>query len=222
VLLKSESPALDVKTLPEPMDIELVQAAGYSLNISWISTLPESVASDLKISYGMEYAQLGGNLWQKIQETSKGLFVANHLSPKTTYQFRLKLSYIENGAIWTWPPDSRFTFETLGKQGPFIKLKKIIKHSTYFIRIAGDKPSAPGTPQIQHLHSNVYQVSWDHSKNNGAEIEFYLLEGREGTLSANMPVAQQQRSSREAPSELDDDSGWTLLYNGTGMIFLLL
>jgi hypothetical protein len=109
-----------VKTLPEPSDIELVQAFGYSLNVSWVASLPESVASYMKINYVMEYAQLGGNLWQKTDEINKGLFKAKLLTPKTIYQFRLKLNYIEgssseNTAPWIWPPDSRFTFETLGE-----------------------------------------------------------------------------------------------------------
>jgi hypothetical protein len=74
----------------------------------------------MKINYAMEYAQLGGNLWQKTDEINKGLFKAKLLTPKTIYQFRLKLNYIEgssseNTAPWIWPPDSRFTFETLGE-----------------------------------------------------------------------------------------------------------
>jgi hypothetical protein len=80
----------------------------------------------------------------------------------------------------------------------------------------GDRPSAPGMPHIQHLHSDVFQVSWDPSKNNGAEVELYLLEVKETSTNSNAPMAQQQRSSREAPNELEDNVGWTLLYNGSG------
>jgi hypothetical protein len=44
-------------------------------------------------------------------------------------------------------------------------------------------------------------------------VELYFLEGKE--VSSTAPVAQQQRSSREAPTEFEDNDGWKLFYNGT-------
>lgn len=120
--LKSESLETQVKTLPEPSDIKLVKALSYSLYIKWDATLPALVAHKMKINYVMEYAQLNSNLWQKIDGTDNGLFNAELLTPKTKYQFRLKLNYTTESSSSTysaskiWPTDSKFTYETLGKK----------------------------------------------------------------------------------------------------------
>jgi hypothetical protein len=42
-------------------------------------------------------------------------YIAIDLSPKTMYQFRVSLQYPGAEQPFTWPPDNRFSFETLGK-----------------------------------------------------------------------------------------------------------
>lgn len=91
----------------------------------------------------------------------------------------------------------------------------------YFkIKCIGDRPSAPGKPYIElpQNDSNGYKVSWNSSvKNNGAEVEMYFLERKEMPDSI-APIAQQQRSSREAPNEFEDNDGWTLSYSGSSKL----
>ncbi|XP_059481438.1 proto-oncogene tyrosine-protein kinase ROS isoform X2 [Neocloeon triangulifer] len=154
-MLQSESLPLEVKTLPEPKDIELVKAGANVLHVSWSNALPESVARFMNIRYAMQFAKLGGNIWETINESDPGLFTAKHLVPKTSYQFRVQLWYSENGSPVTWPQDSRFSYETLV-----------------------DRPSAPGTPYVQILTLSEQQVLWEPSKSNGADIEMYILEGK--------------------------------------------
>lgn len=43
-----------------------------------------------------------------------------------------------------------------------------------------------------------------------------MLEGKEASSNSDAPIAQQQRSSREAPNDIEDIFGWTLLHNGSG------
>lgn len=78
--------------------------------------------------------------------------------------------------------------------------------------VSGDRPSRPGTPVIQHLRRDVYQVTWEKSRDNGAEIDFYILEGRFRTV---------WRTKREANHTLQDSNKvdldeWIIYYNGTG------
>ncbi|XP_065345977.1 proto-oncogene tyrosine-protein kinase ROS isoform X2 [Cloeon dipterum] len=178
--LRSETPPTEVKTLPEPGDIQLVNADTDNLIVSWDSALPESVAGYMKMRYSMQFAKLGGNMWQIINESSPGQFVARNLAPKSSYQFRLKLWYTESGQPVTWPQDSRFSFETLV-----------------------DRPSAPGLPYVTFLPVGKHQVLWQPSKSNGADIEMYILEGKE--------VEQQRSASKTSATE----GQWSRLYNGT-------
>lgn len=78
---------------------------------------------------------------------------------------------------------------------------------------SGDRPSRPGTPVVQQLRKDVYQVLWEKSRDNGAIIDYYALEGL---------IKKPWMRKREANySTLTDDSSsiaseeWILYYNGT-------
>lgn len=71
----------------------------------------------------------------------------------------------------------------------------------------------------------MYQVIWDPSRENGAHIELYCLEGkieggrrdrREANFTSDTHSAA--RIEDDTAIEADDDSdNWVLYYNGTGM-----
>jgi len=70
----------------------------------------------------------------------------------------------------------------------------------------------------------VYQVIWDPSRENGAHIELYCLEGKiEGEKrekrEANFTFDTQSAARIEDDFvEVDDvNDNWVLYYNGTGM-----
>jgi hypothetical protein len=90
--------------------------------------------------------------------------------------------------------------------------------------VLGDCPSPPGVPAIQQLRRDVYQVVWDPSRENGARIELYSLEGKfeEGKREkreANFTLDTDDDSGRMEDNdvEADDNDNWVLYYNGTGM-----
>lgn len=70
----------------------------------------------------------------------------------------------------------------------------------------GDRPSTPGTPALQHLKEDTYQIVWEPSNNYGASAQTYWLEGK---------YAQSEQQFRESDFT-DRYSNWTVYYNGTG------
>lgn len=83
----------------------------------------------------------------------------------------------------------------------------------YRLFLTGDRPGPPGAPVVHNLRRDVYQVMWESSAENGAQLELYSLEGRN---------VGNRLSRREANSTFDlEDSlfeGWTSHYNGTGKL----
>lgn len=67
--------------------------------------------------------------------------------------------------------------------------------------MTGDRPTRPGRPVMQHLSSGAYQVAWEPSKDNGAAIDAYILEGK-----LARPTKRGTNTSIEA---------WSTYYNGT-------
>jgi hypothetical protein len=80
-------------------------------------------------------------------------------------------------------------------------------------------------PVIQQLRRDVYQVIWDPSRENGAHVELYCLEGKtkggkREKREANFTLDTEGSTRIEDSNvvEADDDSdNWVLYYNGTGM-----
>jgi len=89
--------------------------------------------------------------------------------------------------------------------------------------ISGDCPSPPGLPVIQQLRRDVYQVIWDPSRENGAHVELYCLEGKtERGKSEKREVnftldSESLTRVEDSTVENDDSDNWVLYYNGTGM-----
>lgn len=78
-------------------------------------------------------------------------------------------------------------------------------------------------PVIQQLTRDVYQVIWDPSRENGAHVELYYLEGktergksekREVNFTLDSEISTRVEDSTV---ENDDSDNWVLYYNGTGM-----
>lgn len=91
--------------------------------------------------------------------------------------------------------------------------------------ISGDCPSPPGMPLIQQLKRDVYQVIWDPSRENGAHVELYWLEGKtEGgkrekrEVNFTLDTESSTRVEDNTVENDDDSDNWVLYYNGTGMI----
>lgn len=155
----------------------------------------------------MQYYESSVGEWltiQVIQTTADGInyYYIENLTPKTRYIFHLSILYNTESEVFLWPPDNRFTFRTLG-----------------------DRPTTPGTPVLQHLRGDVYQVAWDPSKENGGVIELYSLEGRQA--SGNEPYISQNDKSDYTNSTTGTSSisptsqEWTIFYNGTGKNIML-
>ncbi|KAK9875123.1 hypothetical protein WA026_005916 [Henosepilachna vigintioctopunctata] len=119
-------------------------------------------------------------------------FSAEGLSPKSVYKFRLCLIYEKYPKEFYWPLDSKFTLETLG-----------------------DRPSPPGIPLIQYLNPNEYTVWWEASKDNGAPIELYRLEGLLLKHYRTRRNANRTAFFYSAPSIIEEEPEWKTFYNGT-------
>nr|ALV82505.1 sev [Leptinotarsa decemlineata] len=188
----NDSDRVKITTYPEPPILKLVKKTAYNLEISW-----EPIEYIEK--YVVVYAPITTEDWreiEKMKEANKSVvMVVENLKPSMTYKFRMKLLYEGNEEMYVWPGDARFTFETLGS----------------------DVPSPPGMPLIQYITPNIYKVIWEASRDNGAPVEMYKLEGKilrfyRTKRSTNRTVPFYNTS----PSvELEDPDEWRVFYNGT-------
>ncbi|XP_050510998.1 proto-oncogene tyrosine-protein kinase ROS isoform X1 [Diabrotica virgifera virgifera] len=193
----SDSDRVQITTYPEPYALTLENTTAYDMQLSW------EPSEHIKL-YHIEYSLLTTSDWQQIDTFNKKSDSVSievfTLKPKTHYKFRLRLMYEGNDEEYIWPKDSRFTFETLG-----------------------DRPSPPGIPIIQYVKPNIYKVLWEASKDNGAPIEIYKLEGKvlryyRTKRSANRTVPFFNTS----PSiEIEDPDQWTTYYNGTNTSWII-
>ncbi|XP_057670694.1 proto-oncogene tyrosine-protein kinase ROS isoform X2 [Diorhabda carinulata] len=193
----SDSDRVQIITYPEPNVLILENKTAYDMELSW--ELTEHIKS-----YQMEYSLLPTNEWQQIDDFKKentSIHIkVNNLRPKTHYKYRLRLLYAGNDEEYLWPRDTRFTFETLG-----------------------DRPSPPGIPIIQYVKPNIYKVLWEASKDNGAPIEMYKLEGK--ILRFYRTKRNTNRTTpffNTSPSiELEDPEQWITYYNGTNTSWII-
>lgn len=159
--LHNQSLPLKVRTLPDPEAIVLRSSTPNSLEIEWqpYTQAAKYVMSCRPIGYDDANAEIildstdqinSGN----VQRNGNVLTVLN-LHPKTQYVFWLSFWFEHREEPYWWPKEERFVFETLA-----------------------DRPNAPGKPTINHLRSDVYQVTWAPAEGNGAAVEEYSLEGR--------------------------------------------
>lgn len=83
-------------------------------------------------------------------KATKNTFFHGGLSPKTFYIYTVYIHYTSDEDVFTWPTDAAFKFETLG-----------------------GVPTAPGQPTMK----KGFNIEWEPSRENGAPIEEYSLEG---------------------------------------------
>ncbi|XP_058444154.1 protein sevenless isoform X2 [Malaya genurostris] len=219
----SESDHVNIVTFPEPEDIHLVTISSDELGVSW---KPHRNIT----TYKLQYSAVGSKTWTTVFETGvnstapeKGLFQVTGLQPKTQYRFIVLLFYPNRKNPYVWPPDARFIYET-----------------------EADRPSAPGRPLVTQIRQDVYKVSWEPSRDNGAAILEYALEAlvrsprstnrvERAAVSASVEELEEDSSeemnntiptradvgSTDSQEYLTFDEHWDLVYNGTDVYWII-
>ncbi|XP_031333150.1 proto-oncogene tyrosine-protein kinase ROS isoform X2 [Photinus pyralis] len=196
-LVSSDSESIKITTYAEPENITLMNSTADELSIQM------KIYSYAK-HYVLQYAYYMSSDWINIENDTTCIvndtitMRITNLHPKTQYKFRMVIRYPNYSQPYIWPTDSRFTFETLG-----------------------DRPSPPGVPIIQHIKADVYQVWWEPSKENGAAIEMYLLEGLRIPNYRNKRSANRPAWFHNAPSVDEHEDNWIPLYNGTDTFWII-
>ncbi|KAK6636659.1 hypothetical protein RUM43_010321 [Polyplax serrata] len=186
----SESKMVEVKTFHQPYNITLVQASPYSLEVAWLPPNNQTHKYHVEFRHVSRYGE-----WKKVLNADDNNYSVDNLLPKTAYGFRAVIIYTESKEAYVWPQDGGFIFETLG-----------------------DRPSRPGTPVIQQLRKDVFQVLWEKSRDNGAAIDYYALEGL---------VKNTWRRKREANYTSTEEGNkivseqWILYYNGSDNYWII-
>ncbi|XP_050100949.1 protein sevenless isoform X2 [Anopheles aquasalis] len=210
----SESHSVEIETFPDPDDIERVSVNSTSLRLRWRP--PSNCRRFL-----LQYAIVGHGQWELLydseqpaagQAAARGndTYELGSLLPKTMYRFVALIYYPDWDVPYEWPREPQhFQCETLA-----------------------DRPSAPGRPVITQLRSDVYKVSWEQAKDNGAPLEAYGLDAM--VHQSNRPPAirsftgdpaseQQEEGDPSLGNETSttttvmpaETSGWNQVYNGT-------
>lgn len=146
-------------------------------------------------------------------------FKVTGLLPKTQYRFIVLLFYPNRQDPYVWPPDARFVYET-----------------------DADHPSSPGRPIVTQLRQDIYKVSWEPAKDNGAVILEYALEAlvRSPRNTNRVERSVEQLEEDEDPEEMNNtiptrmdvittdsqeyvtfDERWDLVYNGTDVYWII-
>ncbi|XP_053678090.1 proto-oncogene tyrosine-protein kinase ROS [Anopheles nili] len=207
----SESDAFEIQTYPKPSDIEQVSVNSTAVRLRWI---PPANCHKYKIQYSIaghhNWVTLFDSLvpvpvWHNYYYTLEGLL------PKTKYLFTILLHYPLREEPYLWPRDRVFLFETMA-----------------------DRPAAPGRPLVTHLRQDVYKVSWEPAKDNGATIEEYGLEAlvsqsKRAARSVGAPDGDDEEpaggdglNGTVPASELDMyDEHWSQVYNGTDIYWII-
>ncbi|XP_040173385.1 protein sevenless isoform X2 [Anopheles arabiensis] len=210
----SDSDKFQIQTFPEPSDIQLLSLNSTGLRLRWIPPVNCQ-------KYKIQYAIVGQSTWTTMYDSQGPSthwynyhYELNGLLPKTRYQFVVLLHYPYRDEPYVWPRERDIIFET-----------------------AADKPAAPGRPIVTKLRQDVYKVSWEAAKDNGAIIEEYALE---------VLVSQLNRAARFVLSPEDDaaagelapgaegsngtatvgeletyDERWSQVYNGTDVYWII-
>lgn len=190
----SDSDSISIKTYPEPNDIILLNNSAKSLHVNW------KLPTDVK-NYVIQYKKTLSNTWRDITNNTNDGFInvfVHDLLPKMKYMFRLNLKYRDYPEWFVWPKDTRFVFET-----------------------KGDRPSPPGVPIIQHVKGDVYQISWEAAKENGAPITMYNLEGLGFHNYRSKRNTNRTAWFNTSPYIEEKEYVWISYYNGTGMLIVL-
>lgn len=85
----------------------------------------------------------------------------------------------------------------------------------------GDRPSPPGVPVIQHVKGDVYQISWEASKDNGAPIVMYNLEGVGFSNYRAKRNTNRTAWFNTSPYVEEKEYEWISYYNGTDTYWII-
>lgn len=187
----TDSASEKITTFPEPDNITIANYSAYLLRLEW-------KISDYISNYTLQYTLLTSNDWKNVSDyqiiIGDDVITAEieNLKPKTQYKFRFLLTYPKYDRLYTWPKDSRFTFETLG-----------------------DRPTAPGKPEIRFINRNESKIWWQPSRDNGAPIELYKLEGMKFKSYREKRSTNRSAWYYNAPSIDEQNWKWDDFYNGT-------
>ncbi|XP_055642898.1 proto-oncogene tyrosine-protein kinase ROS isoform X2 [Toxorhynchites rutilus septentrionalis] len=220
----SESDQVNIVTFPEPEDIRLVFNSSTELGVHWRPHVNIS-------KYKLQYAAVGSKTWETVFDTGldatspeRDIFKAIALQPKTQYRFIVLLFYPNRNDPYVWPPDARFVYET-----------------------DADRPSAPGRPVVTQIRQDVYKVSWEPSKDNGATILEYALEAlvrsprnTNRVERAAIPLSSSEEADDDSFEDMNNtiptrvdvsstnsqeyitfDERWDLVYNGTDVYWII-
>lgn len=206
--LYSSSQTVKIEMLPEPEELIITNITSTSLQIQW--KYQQNIAR-----YILQYTSADLNIddsmivYDSLNETIKESFDIIDLQPKTNYKFSLQVYYPKRKDPYQWPQDPPLK-ETLA-----------------------DRPSAPGKPQFQTINKGMFGILWDPAKDNGAKIEFYILEGikSDKTIKKRAPrstthnepkiinssVLVQNQQTVEEMGPIEDE--WQQLYSGNSTFF---
>uniref|UniRef100_A0A182MQB4 Tyrosine-protein kinase receptor n=1 Tax=Anopheles culicifacies TaxID=139723 RepID=A0A182MQB4_9DIPT len=207
----SDSEKFHIQTFPEPSDVKLQSLNSTGIRLWWI---PPANCQKFRIQFSIA----GQHSWTTMYDSQapakswkNNHYELNELLPKTKYQFTILLYYPYREEPYLWPRDHDIFFETMA-----------------------DKPAAPGRPDVTKLRQDVYKVSWEPAKDNGAVIEEYALEalvtqskraarlvmpgGEENALVVGMNGSNDNRSATEVETY---DEHWSQVYNGTDVYWII-
>ncbi|XP_037036977.1 protein sevenless isoform X3 [Bradysia coprophila] len=208
----NESDPVQIETISEPGDITLTDRSPYDLHLHWM--VHKNISK-----YIIEYQAIGSDVPIRIEEdllwknNSDIAIHVDNLKPKTQYKFSILLYFLKRDVAYTWPPDSRFVFETLG-----------------------DRPTSPGIPLVIHVSGDVFKVYWQPSMENGAPILEYSLEAQQlrvtNRVSRSTDDVEIFDSHTTAvtnfiskPLEVEEppmpDTEWRVYYNGTDSYWII-
>lgn len=171
--------------------------------------------------YKIQYAIVGQSTWTTMYDSQGPSthwynyhYELNGLMPKTRYQFVVLLHYPYRDEPYVWPRERDIIFET-----------------------AADKPAAPGRPIVTKLRQDVYKVSWEAAKDNGAIIEEYALEvlvsqlnraarfvlsPDDDTAAGELAPGVEGSNGTATVGELETyDERWSQVYNGTDVYWII-
>jgi proto-oncogene tyrosine-protein kinase ROS len=173
-----------VMSYPEPKPLVLASKSPTSMIISWKKS--ENISK-----YSIQYTQQDTiqnvyNATNEIFSNETAYFQIDSLEPKTKYNFTLLLTFNNSNQTYRWTSPEKIEFET-----------------------DGDRPSPPGRPLVEHVADNVYKVTWNASKDNGAVILEYILESKRDHKFINKDKEKEVDSLRARRSVNENGSGYS-------------
>ncbi|XP_064629628.1 proto-oncogene tyrosine-protein kinase ROS-like isoform X2 [Lineus longissimus] len=155
------------RTFTFPQPVTLISCGRRNLTLSWEPPVDHSIMRHfLEYKAVAEDDDFGMSLsWgrhtpQPTRYDKPYVITLTNLLPNMYYATRIVASYRTTPrdyllSMFRWPLDYRYKFKTLA-----------------------DAPEAPIVPNVRRLGDGLYEVLWDVTINNGAEVDNYQLEAR--------------------------------------------